>query len=256
MDLFKSKALVLRRIPYGEADTIVTCLSEEGRLIKGFAPSERSSRKRFGGVLDLFNQVEVQWKENRNSELVRLQLADLVCGMEGVRNDLSKFAAACYFAELILVFHKENEKGPAVYNDFVVFLEEHKNHETFEPHLVPLMEHRFLDLLGFRPELSVCLDCRESIHPDRDYFFQGKKGGIVCSKCKTRLNGSFENYPLSYKLLDLISREFHKNPRQWKSNPWSPVEVHSARRALEYFIQYTAGKPFKSLGFLSKILSS
>lgn len=255
MNLVKSKALVLRKIPYGEADTIVTCLGEEGRLIKGFAPSERSSRKRFGGVLDLFNQVEIEWVENPNSELVRLQSAELVCAMEGVRDDLSKFAAACYFTELILAFHKGNEKGEAVYNDFVAFLEEQKNQEAFEPHLVPLMEHRFLDLLGFRPELSACLDCRESIYPDQNYFFQGKKGGVVCSDCANGAKGSVENYPLSYKILDLISREFHKTPRQWKSNSLSPVEITSARRAFEYFIQYTAGKPFKSLGFLSKILS-
>src|SRR3990167_4425796 len=104
------RAFVLNKIPYSDSDWIVTLLSSEGVKFSAFAPSARSSKKRFAGNLDLFNLLDVIVTEHRGDGLARLREVDLVTPMDEVRKDLLKFAAACTFTEMILHFAQEKEK--------------------------------------------------------------------------------------------------------------------------------------------------
>ena len=51
-DVQHGEALVLRYTNYGEADRILTLLTAEHGLQRGFARSARNSRKRFAGTLE------------------------------------------------------------------------------------------------------------------------------------------------------------------------------------------------------------
>lgn len=252
-------AIVLKKTPYGEGDLIITFLTEEGSRFTGFAPSARRSQKRFGGCLDLFNYLTVQFKES--GEMARLESTALIRGMEGVRSNLTKFAVTCYFAELILEFLPEKEKSPDLFRSFYGFLESLEGPEELPLHHVPLMEHQLLELFGFKPTLTHCLGCNASFKGQNTCFFNGTKGGVMCKDCADAVFSAHPggdvsaSYPLSASVIGRICSEKATDPREWNSDSWQPQEVLDARRAFEYFIQYTAGKPLKSLQFLSQILS-
>ena len=75
MDLraHKVEALVLRAIPYGEADSVVHLLAlGQGRLA-AFARGARSSRRRFGGALEPFTRVEALMRDNSGNWLVLIE---------------------------------------------------------------------------------------------------------------------------------------------------------------------------------------
>lgn len=249
MILKKSKAIILRKIPYGEGDMVATLLSEEGSRLDGFAARAKLSVKRFGGGFDLFNQLEIVYRE-KNSNLVHIQSAELIGPMPEVRRDLSKFAAACYFAEIILVFLQEKEISPEIYRSFSNFLTELNKPSEISASLIPLMEHQFLNIFGFKPTLTHCLECRATLEPDCKYYFSGIKGGIVCEKC-----AGPNLYPLSYSTLSQVLKSYDTNPKAWRHEEWKPHNVSQARKAFEYFIQYTTGRPLKSLPFLCKIFA-
>lgn len=249
MPLKKGHAIILKKIPYGEGDMVVTFLTDEGCRLNGFAPKAKLSVKRFGGGFDLFNRLEIVYRE-KNPDLVHLDSADLVLGMEGLRKDLSKFAAACYFAEIVLVFLQEKEASPEIFNSLLSFLTELNKPSTLPASLIPLMEHQFLNIFGFRPTLTHCLECQSHVKKDQTYYFNGRKGGIVCGAC----NGA-NLYPLSYPTLAQILNSCDRNPGTWRDLEWKPQHVSQARRAFEYFIQYTTGRPLKSLHFLSQIIA-
>ena len=47
---------------------------------------------------------------------------------------------------------------------------------------VRYLEIHLLDLLGFRPELIECVNCRQAIQP-QDQFFSLQRGGVMCPHC-------------------------------------------------------------------------
>lgn len=267
----KVSALVLRKISYGERDAIVTFLTDEGKLMTGFAGGERVSQKRFGGVLDLFNQVRIITRAGKNGKMIHVTEAELLTGMDVLHHDLSKFAAGCFFCELILLFLKEDEISPKLYDSFFSFLRDLSDPNPFQDHFVPLMEHHFLNLFGFKPQLSACLQCGEGILPDKTYNFNPSRGGIECSVCDERFQmrkpGPLHQKSVSgarkvsklpaldYETLCQILKGFEDSPQKWKEYRWRKNDVFQARAIFEHFIQYTAGRPMKSLGFLSRVLS-
>jgi len=271
----KTKAIILKKIPYGDGDWIVTLLTEEGQKVTGFAAKARVSKKRFGTSLDLFNYVEIVCRERRSSSMLQVSSSELLSGMEGLRQDLKKFAASCYFAELIIVFLQDKEKHEELFTIYKSFLEEINICDTLENQLIPVMEHRFLEIFGFKPTLNACMECGQSLNPEAKYFFNGMKGGIICLQCiqqgshdKRAFSGEFNesnsqplmknprhgSYPLSYSAISRLV-ESHQTTNNPSTTSWDPQEISQARRAFEYFLQYTAGKPFKSLQFLSKVLN-
>ncbi len=234
------QAILLRKVPYGEADLVLNFLTSEGKLFSCFAKSARNSQKRFGGALDIFNQLELVCdpvSQTRSQGLPRLQSISLIVGMEGLRHDLAKFAASCFFAEMILVFLKEDQSLPGLYDLLLSFLLEIKDKTQLAPQWIPLMEYKLLDLFGFQPELSACLVCREGLNPDYRYAFDERRGGIVCSGCEPRGD-------LSEMTLKKLNG----------SGDWNDYEVNQMRGLFENFIESISGKKFKSLSFLSEVL--
>ena len=88
MQIRISEAIVLRHIDYGEADRIVSLLTLDQGLLKGFARGARKSRKRFGPALEPFAQVRVTWKDGGRGDLVSLQEAELVDLRTGLRGEM------------------------------------------------------------------------------------------------------------------------------------------------------------------------
>ena len=54
---------------------------------------------------------------------------------------------------------------------------------TSEPKLVLIVFHlKLLEALGYRPELSECVNCRVTIEPERNHF-SALLGGVLCPSC-------------------------------------------------------------------------
>ena len=64
------EAIILRRLPYGEADLIVTFLSASAGKLKGIARHAKRSQKRFSGCLEPGTQVEITAQARPGSELM------------------------------------------------------------------------------------------------------------------------------------------------------------------------------------------
>lgn len=263
MDPIKSKGIVIKKVPYQDSDLVVTFLTEAGEKFTAFAPKARVSKKRFGSAIDLFNLLSFSYIPSKNQSMARLTEVNLEQSMDSLRLDLKKFALACYLSEMALEFMPENEQTPDVYKSIWSVLKRFNILDEVEDDVLPVIQHHFLELFGFEPHLDRCVRCEGDLIESQKYFFQGAHGGVVCGTCAGKVHGLehgpksvgyLNNYPLSYgviqKLLDQRgSASFlSKTHKSWKKN-----EVLEARRALEYFIQYTLGKPFKSQQFLSQI---
>ena len=104
MKIVKARVFVLRTIKVGEADLIVTVLSQTGRKIALLAKSALKSKKRFaGGVLEPTHFIEVQIKEpaRGSDRLAILQEAQLLDPFVGLRRDYDRLETALFAVETI-----------------------------------------------------------------------------------------------------------------------------------------------------------
>ncbi len=67
------EAFVLRTQPLGDADLIVSFLARSHGCVRGVARSGRSSRKRFGGLLEPMTHVEATWSVKSGRDLHRIE---------------------------------------------------------------------------------------------------------------------------------------------------------------------------------------
>jgi len=180
VQLLRSPAIILRHVPYGEADLIIRFLTPEG-VQAGFARNARKSRKRFGASLDLFAGVEMHWKQKPGQELLFLEAADLLDLRAGLRRDLVGIALAGYGCELLEALLGEAREQAELYALLAAYLDQLVSGEGRREAKL-LLELRLLDLAGYIPHLLHCSLCLETIR-DEALFFAADHGGTLCPAC-------------------------------------------------------------------------
>jgi len=174
------EALVLRHIDYAEADRIVSLLTADFGLQKGFAKSARNSRKRFGAALEPFSQVIAHWRSGKG-QLWSLQEVELLNSRSGLRTEFSRLALASYAIELVELLVEEGESYPQIYQLVCAFLDFLDQGGSVDSSRL-LLELRLVYLLGYIPHLLHCSECLK-IFVDEPVRFDANRGGSLCQQC-------------------------------------------------------------------------
>lgn len=115
MPLNQARCFVLRTHAVGETDKVVALFSAEEGKVRAWANRARRPKSRFGGALEVGNEVEAQWFERENRELVTLDRCELVSSALPLVRDPRRGAALGYFSELVALFAGEREPHPKTY---------------------------------------------------------------------------------------------------------------------------------------------
>jgi DNA repair protein RecO (recombination protein O) len=176
---YRTQAIVLGHIEYGEADRILTLFTYQRGKITAIAKGVRKIRSHKAGHLEPFTNVNLFLAKGRNLDIITQ--AETVNPHMGLREDLERVAFASYVVEVLDRFTFEEGQNVAMFRlleETLTRLDTQSNLET----VVHFYEMRLLELLGFRPQLFECIDCGEAILP-QDQFFTPLDGGAVCPKC-------------------------------------------------------------------------
>jgi DNA repair protein RecO (recombination protein O) len=176
---YRTQAIVLGHIEYGEADRILTLFTYQRGKITAIAKGVRKIRSHKAGHLEPFTNVNLFLAKGRNLDIITQ--AETVNPHMGLREDLERVAFASYVVEVLDRFTYEEGQNVAMFRlleETLTRLDTQSNLET----VVHFYEMRLLELLGFRPQLFECIDCGEAILP-QDQFFTPLDGGAVCPKC-------------------------------------------------------------------------
>lgn len=174
---YKTRGIILRRSNLGEADRILTILTEKYGLIRVVAKGVRKTLSKLAGHLEPFCVVEFLIAEGRNLDIVSGAVIKK-CHIL-LRGNLESTQTAYYLAEIIDRMLPEREKHEEIFELFDETLE-HLNSAPSEL-LISYFELNFLASVGYHPELAKCVRCSEKLSDNNHFDFDS--GGVVCTKC-------------------------------------------------------------------------
>jgi DNA repair protein RecO (recombination protein O) len=249
MPQFKTSAIVIKTLDYGESDRIITLLTTDFGKIKGIAKGAKRSRRRFSNALELFTLSKVIFFDKRETSLVRIEGCDIVDTFSAIRDDIRKIAFGSYFAELVDEMTAEREGNPDLFNTLKVFLSLLSDGEA-ETQILRVFEIRLLSLLGYQPELNRCLRCNEPFEPGEGARFSVKKGGLLCEKCS---HGYTDLIPVSLGTARMLHLALEMDLSKVHRLRFSKQALSEGEAILSTFIQYHINKELKSKKFLKDL---
>jgi len=179
--LKRTEGIVLRTIPFGEADLIVTYLTPDFGIIKLFAKSPRKIKSRFGSSLEPLTHSRIAFWGKEDTALPRLTQSDILHPFQSIRDSLDCFLKVIQLIELTLSFMPERDANRKVYSLlFDTLIEIEATGFAVKNLLAHHFRIKLLDLVGFAPKLDACGRCGSK--GDTFYISQGSLLCVVCAR--------------------------------------------------------------------------
>ena len=249
----KARAILLRKVEYGDHDVVLTFLTPEEGKVSAFAKNAKKSVKRFSGVLELFTLLEVVIRQGKG--LPYLEEASILSPFEFIRTDYLKSAYAGYWSEVTIQWLEEGVPQKRLFTLFESALTALNDARRSPGTVSILFQLLFLDIAGFAPSLTLCAGCgasMETLSEDR-VFFDLDRGGVVCIRCR---GGARHRMAVSVGTVKQLRWVLSEGLEGAFRVRFSPAAEREALALLERFLPRHLGREPRSLSFLSKIRSS
>lgn len=177
--ILKVEAIIIAHRDFGEADRIVRIFTQENGKLNTLAKGVRKIKSRKAAHLEPFTHASLILARGHTFWIVTQ--ADTLSNFPNIREDLEKTADASYILELI---DRVSSEGQPEQSLFRLLMDTLKRIEALEDtfNAVRYFEFRFLDVSGFRPDLTNCVSCKKTIKA-QDQYFSPLQGGVLCPQC-------------------------------------------------------------------------
>ena len=241
--LYNTEAIVLKHLPIGEADRIVTLYTLDRGKLRAVGRGVRRTKSRLAGHLELLTRTRVLIARGRSLDTI--SQSESIDGNLALRGELWRMSCGLYMAELVDHFTEEGLENAALYRllrSSLAALPRARNVDL----LLRYFELRLLDLSGYRPEVYRCVECATPLSPTPNYFSPGA-GGVLCPSCRPTHSLA---RPLSLNALKVL-RLFSQGDLETASKLRMPGELAAELEAtMRQYIHYLLEREVKSTGFL------
>ena len=118
MTLFRDRGVVLRTIRLGEADRIVTLMTEQHGKVRAVAKGVRRTTSKFGSRLEPLSHVALLGWQGRG-DLDMINQVEVIDTFRPVREDLDRMGAAMSMLEVVDQIGQERHANPRLYEMLV-----------------------------------------------------------------------------------------------------------------------------------------
>ena len=244
--MYRTEAVVLKRVDLGEADKIVTLYTPYLGKVRAVAKGVRRPLSRLGGHVELFTHSQMLLAKGRHLDIITQSQS--LHSYLGMRDDLVRVAMACCAAELL---DKLTEEGAGSYPIFELLLHTLDRLAAAEdPEIaLRLFEIVLLGHAGYRPELHRCVGCKATVEPSGN-FFSSAAGGILCPQCGPSEAAARAITPNAIKLLRLLQSGDYATAARLRLGEELRREVEGVLRG---YIQFTLERELKSSAILRSL---
>lgn len=177
----KTEGIVLRKMRFGEADSILHLYTLGYGRINAIAKGVRRSKSRFGGRLEPFFRLEFVLHEGRG-ELLTVTSVETIDAHPDLRTRADSIDAAAKVGDFVLRLLDDREQNIPAYNltaNMLALLDTDPAAARREVGLA--FRAKMLLASGFAPELGSCAQCGAT---EDLVAFSPSAGGIVCRDCR------------------------------------------------------------------------
>ncbi len=176
-------ALVLHSRELGESDLLLSLYCRQAGRITAIAKGARRSKRRFVNKLEIFSYLAIDFTARPTNPIAFLHEAELYTSFPVLRSSYPAYLAASVIQELLLAGIGEGESDNRMFRLALWALHYLEKREARRK-IVALFLLRYLDLLGYRPELRHCGKCRQPPAAGRGYTLHPQDGTLLCSECE------------------------------------------------------------------------
>ena len=237
MSLYRDQGVVLRTIRLGEADRIVSIVTEGHGKVRAVVKGVRKTKSRFGSRLEPMSHVALQLYAGRG-DLDTVTQAETVDHFRAIREDLDRLSQATSMLEAVDQVAQEREANPRLYQMLVGALRALAARPV-APLIVPAFFWKLLALEGSQPLLDQCARCGAE---DDLVAFELGQGGVLCRSCR-------QGMPVSPEALDLVRRILGGDLTRVLDEPDGPASLE-VRALASYAMEFHLERRIRSLHVL------
>lgn len=244
--LYRTEAVVLKRIDLGETDRILTLYTPHMGKVRAVAKGVRRPTSRLAGHVELFTHSAVMLAKGRNLDIVTQ--SQTIESFMKLRDDLWRTTYAYYVAELLDQLTEENLENYPVFELLLITLRrlaESRNPET----TVRFYEMGLLAHLGYQPELYSCVQCRRQLEP-RGSFFSAATGGVLCPECGRQEPTAKAMTLAAFKMLRVLQSGNYELASRVRIDEPLRRELESLLRGC---VQFLVERELKSAAFMNSL---
>ena len=182
MSHWKSAAICLRVLDYGETSQIATFLTAARGKVSAIAKGSRRRGSVMFGELNPLGCYEIVCIARRKSPLHTLTELQPTETYRGARLELSRLHAALYVLEFAREATVEGVAQPRVYALVERALQRVSRNLTYNPLTLMIFELLVLEALGFGVRLDACAECGVGLESD-NLRLAPSLGGTCCGGC-------------------------------------------------------------------------
>ena len=245
MSTYQTQGLVLSSQDFREADKFFSIYTDTRGKIECLATGVRKIKSKLRAHLEPFSVVDLMIANGRRHN--RLTSAIVQKSYKKIRSDYNLITFSFSLLEIIDQLTKLHHPDPRIFNLLKESFDFVENREVEEAELKSIRAHfilNFLSLLGYTPELKICVRCKGLI--SNPAYFSFADGSVICEKC---VNNDQQISPESVKVLNIylntyLDECFFSCPENIASD--------ECCKLVDDFLVYQLDRPLKSDIFVKK----
>jgi DNA repair protein RecO (recombination protein O) len=183
---YKTEAVVLRSMRFGEADRVLHLYTLERGRVGAVAKGIRRTKSRFGARLEPLSHVGLVLHQG-TGELQTITGVDLLRAHRPAREESYRLGVGFVALEAMLRLFPEQEANPRAFEALTRFLdlldevEPRAGERAGTDPLVLSFQLKLLWLSGYLPHLTSCAECGSA---SSLVGYSPRAGGAVCANCR------------------------------------------------------------------------
>jgi len=251
---YKTECLVLRRLPFREADRKIVVLTPGRGKLRLLARGAAKIKSKLAAHLEPFSCSQIMVAVGKNYDTIAA--STLKKKYSTLSQSLLKKAWADYVVEIVDNVTKEEQADLDIYrlvNDTLEFLDSLamrtakdylSGFMTVAGFVVKLISH-----LGYHPELSNCSVCHKRISSSGNAF-DFTQGGVICQTCYSDKKNQSNIVPITdaaIKLLRFLLTEPFLKISKLKA---TKDQLDELKNTIDKFLAYYVEVELKSVEFI------
>jgi DNA repair protein RecO (recombination protein O) len=243
-----TQAIVIRRERYGEFHKSLTLLTSDLGLIAAtaYGAYKMQSRLRLGS--EPFTWSLIHLYHNPVKKSYKVTDMEVQSDYRGLQSDLSRFASASMWAEIIQRSFGAGETSGGLFGlfrDCLTLLERGNEHDA--PYVTIQFLWRFLSLSGYQPDIETCERCGERLEEGRAAYYAASSNAILCPAC----GGAFGD-PIPAGALRYLGVSQHLPLKQAVEVRMEPEGLRALRETLPLMMQSVLESELTSLRWVGE----